>query len=62
MIPAQWKQTQQPAQMDRDYQNHQRSPQQNSNFQQMNHVAAWEEVIVVVGGNDRRTQVEGRYS
>lgn len=32
----QWQQTQQPSQMDRDYQNRQRSAQQNSNFQQMN--------------------------
>lgn len=32
----QWQQTQQPSQMDRDYQNRQRSAQQNSGFQQMN--------------------------
>jgi len=31
-----WKQTQQPSSIDRDYQNRQRSSQQNSNFQQMN--------------------------
>lgn len=32
----QWQQAQQPSQMDRDYQNRQRSAQQNSGFQQMN--------------------------
>ncbi|HEX5168926.1 MAG TPA: hypothetical protein VFW11_07115 [Cyclobacteriaceae bacterium] len=32
----QWKQTQQSSQMNRDYENRQRSTQQNSNFQQMN--------------------------
>lgn len=32
----QWQQSQQPSQMDRDYQNRQRSAQQNSSFQKMN--------------------------